>query len=85
MLLFIFQNGSAAAYRPVLSNKGKETEEEVDSHAIRSVEVNYHPGVRILSSLKDVGVKKVNSKDANTDDKIKTTGLRQHESTTSFP
>ena len=44
---------------PTLHSEGKETEEEVDSHAIRSVGVNYRPGARILSTLRDAVKKKV--------------------------
>jgi predicted histone-like DNA-binding protein len=46
-------------FYPALSSEGKDTEEEVDSRAIRSVGVNYRPGARILAALKDAGAKKV--------------------------
>jgi predicted histone-like DNA-binding protein len=43
---------------PTLHSEGKDTEEEVDSHAIRSTGVNYRPGSRILAAMRDAGVKK---------------------------
>jgi predicted histone-like DNA-binding protein len=46
-------------FYPALSSEGKDTEEEVDSRAIRSVGVNYRPGARILAALKDTSAKKV--------------------------
>jgi predicted histone-like DNA-binding protein len=46
-------------FYPTLSSEGKDTEEEIDSRSIRSVGVNYRPGPRILTALKDAGVKKV--------------------------
>jgi predicted histone-like DNA-binding protein len=45
-------------FYPTLHSEGKEKEEDVDNHAIRSVWVNYRPGPRILSTIKDAGVKK---------------------------
>jgi predicted histone-like DNA-binding protein len=41
-----------------LSSEGKDLEEEISAHSIRSVSVNYRPGVRILKTLKDAGAKK---------------------------
>jgi predicted histone-like DNA-binding protein len=45
-------------FYPTLHSEGRDTEAEVDSHAIRSVGVNYRPGARILSTMKDAGTKK---------------------------
>jgi predicted histone-like DNA-binding protein len=46
-------------FYPTLHSDGKELEEEIDNRVIRSVGVNYRPGTRILSTLKDAGKKKV--------------------------
>jgi predicted histone-like DNA-binding protein len=46
-------------FYPALSSEGKDTEEEVDAHAVRSVGVNYRPGDRIKASMKEAGLKKV--------------------------
>jgi predicted histone-like DNA-binding protein len=43
---------------PTLHSDGKDKEEDVNNHAIRSVGVNYRPGSRILTAMKDAGVKK---------------------------
>jgi predicted histone-like DNA-binding protein len=43
---------------PTLHSEGKETEEEITPHAVRRVGVNYRPGARILSVMKDAGLKK---------------------------
>ena len=43
---------------PTMHSEGRDKEEEVNSHVIRSVGVNYRPGVRILASMKDAGTKK---------------------------
>ncbi|MDR1221945.1 MAG: hypothetical protein LBL07_03580 [Tannerella sp.] len=43
---------------PTLHSTGKDREEDVDSRSIRSIWVNYRPGSRILSTMKDAGVKK---------------------------
>jgi predicted histone-like DNA-binding protein len=45
-------------FYPTLHSKGKDREDDVDSRSIRSVWVNYRPGSRILSAMKDAGVKK---------------------------
>jgi predicted histone-like DNA-binding protein len=45
-------------FYPTLHSEGRDTEEEVDSRAIRSVGVNYRPGARILASMRDAGTKK---------------------------
>jgi predicted histone-like DNA-binding protein len=45
-------------FYPTLSSDGKDTEEAVDGHAIRSVGVNYRPGARTLNTLKNAGTKK---------------------------
>jgi predicted histone-like DNA-binding protein len=45
-------------FYPTLHSEGKDREEDVDSRAIRSVWVNYRPGPRILSAMKDAGLKK---------------------------
>jgi predicted histone-like DNA-binding protein len=46
-------------FYPTLHSDGKKLEEEIDNHVIRSVGVNYRPGDRILSTLRDAGKKKV--------------------------
>jgi predicted histone-like DNA-binding protein len=47
------------SFYPSLSSEGRDTEEEVDAHAVKSVRVNYRPGARIQATLKEAGVKKV--------------------------
>jgi len=47
------------SFYPAISSRGEETEEEVTSHSIKNVKVNYRPGKRILSAMKDAGFKKV--------------------------
>jgi predicted histone-like DNA-binding protein len=46
-------------FYPTLSSAGRDTEEEVDAHAIRSTGVNYRPGARILNTIKNAGFKKI--------------------------
>jgi hypothetical protein len=46
-------------FYPALHSNGKKLDEEIDNHVIRSVGVNYRPGDRILSTLRDAGKKKV--------------------------
>ena len=43
---------------PALSSEGRETAEELDAGAIRSVGVNFRPDTRILVALREAGVKK---------------------------
>jgi predicted histone-like DNA-binding protein len=45
-------------FYPTLSSEGKETEKEIGPHSIKSVGVNYRPGTRILSTMKEAGFKK---------------------------
>jgi predicted histone-like DNA-binding protein len=45
-------------FYPTMHSEGKDTEEEVDSRSIRDVGVNYRPGNRILSTMRDAGTKK---------------------------
>ena len=47
-------------FYPTLSSVGKDTEAEVDAHAVKSVGVKYRPGVRIQATMRDAGVKKSN-------------------------
>jgi predicted histone-like DNA-binding protein len=46
-------------FYPSLSSEGRDTEEEVDAHAVKSVGVKYRPGARIQATLKEAGVRKV--------------------------
>lgn len=43
---------------PSLSSKGADTEKEVTPHLIRSVDVNYRAGKRILEAMKAAGFEK---------------------------
>jgi predicted histone-like DNA-binding protein len=45
-------------FYPTMHSEGRDTEEEVDSHSIKDVGVNYRPGNRILSTMRDAGTKK---------------------------
>jgi DNA-binding protein, histone-like, putative len=44
---------------PSISSKGEETAEEVTTHSIKGIGVNYRAGARILSALEAAGCKKV--------------------------
>ncbi|MDR2121198.1 MAG: HU family DNA-binding protein [Tannerella sp.] len=44
---------------PTMHSEGRDAEEEIDNHVIRNVGVNYRPGARILSTLRDAPKKKV--------------------------
>ena len=44
---------------PAISSQGEEKAEDVDANSIKSVSVNYRPGVRILAAMNDAGFKKV--------------------------
>jgi predicted histone-like DNA-binding protein len=46
-------------FYPTLSSEGKNTADEVTSQAIKSVGVNYRPGTRILSTMRNASFKKV--------------------------
>jgi predicted histone-like DNA-binding protein len=50
-------------FYPSLISEGKDTDAEVDSHAIRGVKVNYRPGARILSALKASPKRKAEQKE----------------------
>jgi predicted histone-like DNA-binding protein len=45
-------------FYPAIQSEGRDKEEEVNSHAIRGVGVNYRPGARILATMRDAGTKK---------------------------
>ena len=47
------------SFYPAISSQGETEEKEVSSNSIRRVSVNYRPGARILSALKEAGFKKV--------------------------
>jgi DNA-binding protein, histone-like, putative len=49
-------------FYPTLKSEGKDKEEDVDAHCIKSINVNYRPGTRMLKTLKDAGVKKASKK-----------------------
>ena len=49
-------------FYPTLKSEGKDKEEDVDVHYIKSINVNYRPGTRMLKTLKDAGVKKASKK-----------------------
>ncbi len=44
---------------PAISSQGEAKAEDVDANSIKSVSVNYRPGVRILAAMNDAGFKKV--------------------------
>ncbi len=44
---------------PSISSRGEDKPEDVDANSIKSVSVNYRPGVRILAAMKAAGFKKV--------------------------
>lgn len=45
-------------FYPTLSSEGKDKAEELTQHSIKKVGVNYRPGARILSTMKNAGFKK---------------------------
>jgi predicted histone-like DNA-binding protein len=47
------------SFYPAISSQGETEEKEVSSNSIRRVSVNYRPGARILSALKEAGFKKI--------------------------
>ena len=47
------------SFFPTLSSEGETSADEVDNHSVKRLGVNYRPGTRILSAMKDAGVKKV--------------------------
>jgi predicted histone-like DNA-binding protein len=47
-------------FYPTLKSEGKETAEEITGQSIKSVGVNYRPGTRILSVMRNAGFKKAN-------------------------
>ena len=47
------------SFYPTLSSEGEETADKVDHHSVKRLGINYRPGTRILSAMKDAGVKKV--------------------------
>jgi predicted histone-like DNA-binding protein len=47
------------SFYPTLSSTGSDTVEEVSLHNVKKVSVNYRAGARILSAIKDAGLKKV--------------------------
>ena len=49
-------------FYPTLKSEGKDKEEDVDAHCIKSINVNYRPGTRMLKTLKDAGAKKASKK-----------------------
>jgi predicted histone-like DNA-binding protein len=46
-------------FYPTLSSEGKDAAEDVTSNSVKKVGVNYRPGKRILSTMKDAGLKKL--------------------------
>ena len=46
-------------FYPTLSSEGREEAKNVTEHCIKKVGVNYRPGKRILSSMKNAGFKMV--------------------------
>jgi predicted histone-like DNA-binding protein len=46
-------------FYPTLHNESRNTEEESDDRVIRSVGINYHPGIHILLTLRGTGKRKV--------------------------
>ena len=47
------------SFYPAISSRGETEEKNVSSNSIRRVSVNYRPGNRILSALREAGFKKV--------------------------
>jgi len=47
------------SFYPAISSRGEATEEEVTSHSIKGVKVNYRSGKRIIKAMKDAGFKKL--------------------------
>ncbi|MBW6537433.1 MAG: hypothetical protein K0B11_20665 [Mariniphaga sp.] len=47
------------SFYPAISSQGETEAKDVSSNSTRRVSVNYRPGARILSALKDAGFKKV--------------------------
>jgi predicted histone-like DNA-binding protein len=52
-------------FYPTLGSEGRINESEVDKNCIKRVGVNYRPGKRILSTMKNAGFKKVENEAAN--------------------
>ena len=47
------------SFYPAISSRGEDEAADVTAASIRKVSVNYRPGNRILSAMKDAGFKKV--------------------------
>ena len=47
------------SFYPAISSQGETEANDVTSNSIRRVSVNYRPGARILSALKEAGFKKI--------------------------
>jgi len=55
----IIRMDKLGSFYPAISSRGEETEEEVTSNSIKNVKVNYRPGKRIISAMKDAGFRKI--------------------------
>ena len=53
------------SFYPAISSRGEAAPDEVSSNSIRRVSVNYRPGKRILSALRDAGFHKISQATEN--------------------